>query len=122
MTEEYTAIYLKTIEKMNKWRTKMNENEISELESIKNNLSSVNSERERELKLIKAREALENAKNEKKRVYRTGKIMPLDNYIGQRPEVVKTEVRRFNRNRNDCRILLVTIVLKLSPVCRQYTV
>lgn len=48
------------------------QNEISNLESIKESLEDVNKQREKELELIKAKEALENAQKEKKRVYREG--------------------------------------------------
>ena len=50
--------------------------EIENLNSIKESLADINTQREYEIKLIKARQALENAKNEKKRVYRAGKFMP----------------------------------------------
>ena len=48
------------------------QNEISNLESIKESLEDVNKQREKELELIKAKQALENAQKEKKRVYREG--------------------------------------------------
>lgn len=47
--------------------------EIENLNEQKDALSNVNDERQRELDLIKAKEALENARKEKKRVYRQGK-------------------------------------------------
>lgn len=47
--------------------------EIQNLNEQKDALSNVNDERQRELDLIKAKEALENARKEKKRVYRQGK-------------------------------------------------
>lgn len=46
--------------------------EIKNLNEQKDALSSVNDERQKELNLIKAKEALENARKEKKRVYRAG--------------------------------------------------
>lgn len=46
--------------------------QIENLNEQKNALSNVNDERQRELNLIKAKEALENARKEKKRVYRAG--------------------------------------------------
>lgn len=46
--------------------------QINNLEEQKDALSSVNDERQRELDLIKAKDALENAKKQKKRVYREG--------------------------------------------------
>ena len=48
------------------------EAEISNLESVRDSLDDVNKQREKELELIKAKEALENASKEKKRVYRAG--------------------------------------------------
>ncbi len=53
-------------------QTKAYETEISNLESIRDSLDDVNKQREKELELIKAKEALENASKEKKRVYRAG--------------------------------------------------
>lgn len=46
--------------------------QIENLNEQKNALSNVNDERQRELNLIKAKEALENARKEKKRVFRSG--------------------------------------------------
>ncbi len=46
--------------------------EIDGLQSIKDSLGEINRMREKEIALMKARDALENAKNEKKRVYREG--------------------------------------------------
>ena len=48
------------------------ETEIENLESMKNSLDSINESRQKELDLIKAKDALENAKKEKKMVYREG--------------------------------------------------
>ena len=48
------------------------ETEISNLESVRDSLDNINRQREKELELIKAKEALENASKEKKRVYRSG--------------------------------------------------
>ena len=58
--------------KLVEWQTKAYETEISNLESIRDSLDDVNKQREKELELIKAKEALENASKEKKRVYRAG--------------------------------------------------
>ena len=55
---------------------------IDNLTEQKDMLSKVNDERKKEIELIRAKNALENAKKEKKRVYRRGKVMPLSNYIG----------------------------------------
>ena len=54
------------------YQTSTYDTEISNLESIKDALGDVNKQREKELELIKAKEALENASKEKKRVYRAG--------------------------------------------------
>lgn len=59
-------------EKRIEWQTKVYETEISNLESIRDSLDDINKQREKELELIKAKEALENASKEKKRVYRAG--------------------------------------------------
>ena len=48
------------------------EQQINNLTEQKEALSQINDEREKELNLIKARNALENARKEKKRVYRAG--------------------------------------------------
>lgn len=48
------------------------QDQINNLEEQKNALSNVNDERQKEIDLIKARDALENARKEKKRVYRQG--------------------------------------------------
>lgn len=55
---------------------------IKNLEEQKEALGKINDERKKEIELIKARDALENTKKEKVRVYRAGKLMPLSNYIG----------------------------------------
>lgn len=46
--------------------------EIKRLESIKNSLKSVNDQRKKEVELSKAKQAIENAKDEKQLVYRAG--------------------------------------------------
>lgn len=57
---------------LTKYATSTLETEISNLESIRDSLDDINKQREKEIKLIKAKEALENASKEKKRVYRAG--------------------------------------------------
>lgn len=57
---------------LTKYATNTLETEISNLESIRDSLDEVNKQREKEIELIKAKEALENASKEKKRVYRAG--------------------------------------------------
>lgn len=57
---------------LTKYATSTLETEISNLESVRDSLDEVNKQREKEIELIKAKEALENASKEKKRVYRAG--------------------------------------------------
>ena len=52
--------------------TKRNNKQIEALNKQKDALSKINEERQKEIDLIKAKEALENARKEKKRVYRAG--------------------------------------------------
>ena len=54
------------------YQTSSYDAEISNLQSIKDALGDINKQREKELELIKAKEALENASKEKIRVYREG--------------------------------------------------
>lgn len=54
------------------YRVNEYDKEIEDLNSIKDTLGDINKQREKELELLKARDALENAKNERKRVYRAG--------------------------------------------------
>lgn len=51
---------------------KLLDKQINNLQSIKDQLGDINKQRQKELDLIKARDALENAKKEKKLVYRAG--------------------------------------------------
>lgn len=67
-----TDLYEEVQKQLIEWQTKAYDTEISNLESIKESLDDVNKQREKELELIKAKEALENASKEKKRVYREG--------------------------------------------------
>lgn len=60
------------LEKAIEYQEKLWEKQISNLEEQKEALSKVNEEREKELKLMKAQEQLENARKEKKMVYREG--------------------------------------------------
>lgn len=64
--------YSEVVEQTMSLVSKLNQTEINNLTEQKEALSSVNDERQKELELIKAKEALENAKKEKKRVYRAG--------------------------------------------------
>ena len=57
---------------LTKYATSTLETEISNLESIRDSLNEVNKQREKEIELIKAKEALESVSKEKKRVYRAG--------------------------------------------------
>ena len=67
-----TDIFDTQQEILTKYATSTLETEISNLESIRDSLDEVNKQREKEIELIKAKEALENASKEKKRVYRAG--------------------------------------------------
>lgn len=60
------------LEKVIEYQEKLWEKQISNLEEQKEALSKVNEEREKELNLMKAQEQLENARKEKKMVYREG--------------------------------------------------
>lgn len=62
----------KILSQLSTYQTKIIENQIDNLNSQKEAISKVNDEYKKEIDLIKARQALENAKNEKKRVYRAG--------------------------------------------------
>lgn len=55
-----------------KEQTRLIDEQIDNLTKQKDALSEINSERKKELELMKAQEALENAKKEKKMVYRSG--------------------------------------------------
>lgn len=60
------------LQKAAEYREKIWEKQISNLEEQKEALSQINDEREKELNLMKAQEQLENARKEKKMVYREG--------------------------------------------------
>jgi hypothetical protein len=64
----YTELQNKLVE----WQKHDNQTTIDGLQSQIDALDEINEEREREIELIKAKDALENAKKEKKRVYRAG--------------------------------------------------
>lgn len=59
-------------DKIIEYKTNAYDQEIANLQSIKDAIGDVNKQREKELELIKAKEALENASKEKVRVYREG--------------------------------------------------
>ena len=61
-----------SLQKAAEYREKIWEKQISNLEEQKEALSQINDEREKELNLMKAQEQLENARKEKKMVYREG--------------------------------------------------
>ena len=63
---------LTTLEKPSEYIKSQLEKQISNLQEQKDALSQINDEREKELNLIKARQSLEDARKEKKRVYRAG--------------------------------------------------
>lgn len=67
--------YKKDLEGTNKlisYQNNLLDTQITNLNQQKEALSQMNNEREKELNLIKAKDALENARKEKKRVYRAG--------------------------------------------------
>ena len=59
-------------ESVYEYGSRLAQKEIDNLESIKDNLDAINETRQKELDLIKAKDKLENAKNEKQLVYRSG--------------------------------------------------
>lgn len=61
-----------SLQKAAEYREKIWEKQISNLEEQKEALSQINDEREKELNLMKAQEQLEDARKEKKMVYREG--------------------------------------------------
>lgn len=72
-TINYTyAKDLTALEKPSEYIKSQLESQISNLQEQKDALSQINDEREKELNLIKARQALEDARKEKRRVYRSG--------------------------------------------------
>lgn len=60
------------LDKVIEYETQLLDDQIDSLEKQKEALSANNDERKKELELIKAKEALENSRKEKKRVYREG--------------------------------------------------
>ena len=73
--EAWNVEYKKDLEGTNKlisYQTSLLDKQITNLNDQKSALKDVNNEREKELNLIKARQALEDARKEKKRVYRAG--------------------------------------------------
>lgn len=72
-TINYTyAKDLTALEKPTEYIKSQLESQISNLQEQKDALSQINDEREKELNLIKAKQALEDARKEKRRVYRQG--------------------------------------------------
>ena len=72
---------------------KSNEKQIENLTQQKEALGSINDERKKELEYIKAKDALENARKEKKRVYRAGvgwSYESDDNAIAEAVEKIET--------------------------------
>lgn len=72
LPEEYLEYYQGILEELSSYQEKLIDNQISNLQEQKEALSKVNDEYQKQIDLIKAMQALENAKNEKKRVYRAG--------------------------------------------------
>lgn len=80
-------------EKLSDFQQKYNEREIDSLQSQIDALENMNDERQKEIDLIKARDALENAKKEKKLVYRQG--------VGWTYESDQTAIQEAQDNLND---------------------
>ena len=66
------SYYQELQSKLVEWQKHENETVINNLQSQIDALNDINKEREIEIKLIKAKEKLENAKTEKKKIYRAG--------------------------------------------------
>lgn len=62
----------KIMEIIIEYQTRLIDEQIDNLQKQKDALADINNEREKELELIKAKEALENARKEKKQIYRQG--------------------------------------------------
>ena len=67
-----SLLYREMAEKLSEWQKHENQVEIDNFKSQIDALKDINKERQNEIDLIKAKEALQNAQNEKKRVYRAG--------------------------------------------------
>lgn len=84
--------YKKDLEGTNKlisYQNNLLDNQITNLNRQKEAISQINDEREKELNLIKAKEALENAQKTRKRVYRTGV-----GFVYERDEAAIEEARK----------------------------
>lgn len=72
-----TSMYQELVQSLIDYQGTLIDKEIEGLEAQKDALDDINESREKELDLIKARDALENAKKEKQLVYREGKTYAL---------------------------------------------
>ena len=70
--QRYSETYKTLLENIAETESRYIDNSIANLQEQKDALASVNDEYKKQIDLIRAREALENARNEKKRVYRAG--------------------------------------------------
>lgn len=85
--------YNEALDKSMQAVVKSNEKQIENLTQQKEALGSINDERKKELEYIKAKDALENARKEKKRVYRAGvgwSYESDDNAIAEAVEKIET--------------------------------
>lgn len=85
--------YNEALDKSMQAVVKSNEKQIENLTRQKEALGSINDERKKELEYIKAKDALENARKEKKRVYRAGvgwSYESDDNAIAEAVEKIET--------------------------------
>ena len=88
-----TSMYYELIQGLIDYQSTVIDQEIDALQSQKDALDDVNDARQKELDLIKAKDALENAKNEKKMVYRAG--------VGWTYESNQTAVQEAKQNLED---------------------
>ena len=88
-----TEAFKETVDNLITYKSQELDTQISALEEQKNALSSINEERKKELDLIKAKDALENAKKEKKMVYRAG--------VGWTYESDQTAIQEAQQNLED---------------------
>lgn len=88
-TSEYQTLVQSIID----YQSTMIDQEIEGLQSVQDALEATNNTRQKELDLIKAKDALENAKNEKKLVYRAG--------VGFTYESDQTAVQEAQQNLED---------------------
>ena len=70
-----TELFEATVQALMDFKSQELDKEIDALTAQKDALGEINDERKKEIELIKAKDALENAKKEKKMVYRAGELL-----------------------------------------------